>query len=150
MTTPNPSAMDQLSQTLKDGAYAAVGLGVLGFQRAQVRRHELTEQLKAQRGPLEQQMKALETQIWQLVALIEERLNPARPAIEVQLAGVRQQLVVLLKVLDEQLQPAREELERRVSEFEERLPEQARAALDSMRTAFVTNETALPNTERLD
>ncbi len=150
MTTPDTSPMDQLSQTLKDGAYAAVGLGVLGFQRAQVRRHELTEQLKAQRGSFEHQVKALEGQIRQLVALIEERLAPARPAMEAQLAGLREQLVVLLKTLDEQLQPARDELERRVSEFEERLPGQARAAFDSMRSAIAANETALRNAVGLD
>ncbi len=33
--------MDDVTDTLKDTAYVAVGLGVLAFQRAQVRRREL-------------------------------------------------------------------------------------------------------------
>ena len=40
--TPNMSAFSKgLTDLAKDAAYVAVGLGVLGFQRAQVRRVEL-------------------------------------------------------------------------------------------------------------
>jgi DNA anti-recombination protein RmuC len=115
----------QISETLRDGAYAVVGLGVLGFQRAQVRRHELTEQLRV-----------IEGQIRQLAQVIEERVNPAMPAIEAQLTILGQQLLELAKTFESQLQPAREEFERRVSELEERLPEPARSALVSVRNAL--------------
>lgn len=35
--------LDDLTDTLKDAAYVSVGLGVLAFQRLQVRRQELTK-----------------------------------------------------------------------------------------------------------
>ena len=115
----------QLGQALKDGAYAAVGLGVLGFQRAQVRRQELIEQLRAAEG-----------QLRQLAEQVEERVNPAIPVVEEQLNALGQQLVELAKTLETQLQPAREELERRVTELETRLPEPARSALVSVHNAL--------------
>lgn len=37
---------DELNQTLRDTAYVAVGFGLLGFQRAQVRRHELARRFQ--------------------------------------------------------------------------------------------------------
>ena len=36
---------DKVRTTAKEVAYTAIGLGVLGFQKAQVRRREVTEQL---------------------------------------------------------------------------------------------------------
>jgi hypothetical protein len=40
------------AESLKDAAYVAVGFSVLGFQRAQVRRRELTRQLRKERPEL--------------------------------------------------------------------------------------------------
>ena len=37
--------MADVTKTLKDAAYVVIGLGVLGFQKVQVRRNELTKQL---------------------------------------------------------------------------------------------------------
>ena len=48
-------AAEDLADALKEGAYIVVGLGVLGFQRAQVQRVELTKQFEAQT----EQMKTL-------------------------------------------------------------------------------------------
>lgn len=47
-------AAAEVNNALKEGAYVAVGLGVLGFQRAQVRRVELTKQLESQLSQLSQ------------------------------------------------------------------------------------------------
>lgn len=41
---------------LKDAAYTAVGLAVIGFQRAQVRRHELAKFLDAALDDLNQRL----------------------------------------------------------------------------------------------
>ena len=53
-----------VTKTLKDAAYITVGLGVIGFQRAQVRRQELTKQLNEQvsqtRGQVEKVAKDIE------------------------------------------------------------------------------------------
>ena len=45
-----------LQKTAKDAAYVAIGLGVIGWQRAQVRRRELEQQLRTPRVNLETQV----------------------------------------------------------------------------------------------
>ena len=45
--------MADTAKTLRDAAYVVVGAGVLAFQKAQVRRVELSKQLEAQRTLLE-------------------------------------------------------------------------------------------------
>jgi hypothetical protein len=97
--------MPDLRKSLQDAAYVAVGLGVIGFQRAQVRRQELTKQLDAQRQQLESQMGEARTQVQKLMLDVEERL-----------------------------QPLRTELEQRVTTFEELLPEQARGLVEQVLT----------------
>lgn len=38
--------MADLQKSLKDAAYIGIGFGVIGFQKAQVLRHDLTKQVK--------------------------------------------------------------------------------------------------------
>ena len=61
--------MADLQKTLKDVVYVAVGLGVIGFQRAQVRRQELTRQLNAQLANGSDLLQGLTRQV-------EERFQP--------------------------------------------------------------------------
>ena len=49
--------VDDLANVVKDAAYVSVGLGVIAFQRLQVRRNELT---KAMSGPVEEARGTLE------------------------------------------------------------------------------------------
>lgn len=51
--TQHRSFPDDVSKTARDAAYVAIGLGVLGFQRAQVRRRELMNQLGRASGDLQ-------------------------------------------------------------------------------------------------
>jgi hypothetical protein len=60
---------DTLKTSLKDGAYVAVGLGVIGFQQAQVRRRELQTQV-------EKGVAATRTQLRKLARGVEERAEP--------------------------------------------------------------------------
>jgi hypothetical protein len=75
-----------LTKTLKDAAYITVGLGVIGFQRAQVRRRELSQQLNTQlqetRGQVEKLAKDLEDRVEPVIGQFEERLPaPARDLV---------------------------------------------------------------------
>lgn len=60
--------VDDLTNAVKDAAYVSVGLGVIAFQRLQVRRNELS---KALSGPAEEARGTLEV----LGALVGERLK---------------------------------------------------------------------------
>jgi DNA anti-recombination protein RmuC len=56
---------------LKDAGYVAVGLGVIAFQRAQVRRRELEQQL----GDAGQRIERLSTSLEDQRKLVEERIE---------------------------------------------------------------------------
>jgi hypothetical protein len=60
--------VDDLANTIKDATYVSVGLGVIAFQRLQVRRNELA---KAISGPAEEARGTLEV----LGAVVSERLK---------------------------------------------------------------------------
>jgi CHASE3 domain sensor protein len=70
--------MTWVTEALKDATYVTVGLGVLGFQRAQVRRHELTKQLKPQIG--------------ELVTNVDQVIQPVRQEVEQRLDQVEDHL----------------------------------------------------------
>ncbi|MHB8670675.1 MAG: hypothetical protein ACYDAD_08985 [Acidimicrobiales bacterium] len=67
--------MPDLTKSLKDALSVTVGLGVLGFQRAQVRRRELTKQLE---GPIG----AYAGQIQRLVREVDGRVEPVLDQLE--------------------------------------------------------------------
>lgn len=67
--------VDDLTNAVKDAAYVSVGLGVIAFQRMQVRRNELT---KALNGPLDEARGTLEVLgalVGERVKLVEERIS---------------------------------------------------------------------------
>jgi len=44
--------VDELTDVVKDAAYVSVGLGILAFQRVQVRRNDLKKAVEARLGAL--------------------------------------------------------------------------------------------------
>jgi len=69
--------VDELTNAVKDAAYVSVGLGVIAFQRLQVRRNELA---KALSGPTEEARGTLEvvgTLLGERIKLVEERVAAA-------------------------------------------------------------------------
>lgn len=110
-----------VTQTMKDTAYVAVGLGVLGFQRAQVARRELTSTLNTDTGKLQAQVKA--------------QVEDVTSAVEAQISEVKTQLAKAVTSLEGTLEPVAKELEGRLDDVEERLPEQVKAVVASARQA---------------
>jgi len=108
-----------VTQTMKDTAYVAVGLGVLGFQRAQVARVELTKTLASDTSKLQAQVKA--------------QVEDVTGAVEAQLSEVKVQMAKAVTSLEESLEPVAKELDIRLDEVEERLPEQVRTIVASAR-----------------
>lgn len=67
--------VDDLANVIKDATYVSVGLGVIAFQRLQVRRNELA---KAISGPAEEARGTLEVLgavVGERVKLVEERIT---------------------------------------------------------------------------
>jgi hypothetical protein len=72
---PNP--VDDIPEAVKDLAYVSVGLGVLAFQRLQVRRQELR---KAMSGPADEARGTIEVLgalLGERVKMVEERIGSA-------------------------------------------------------------------------
>jgi hypothetical protein len=77
---------DEIGRRLREAVYVGVGLGVLAFQRAQVRRRELSALLDQRVGEsrtvvrsVEQGLIALDDRAAALEAMVFERLEPALP-----------------------------------------------------------------------
>jgi hypothetical protein len=69
--------VEDLANVVKDAAYVSVGLGLIAFQRLQVRRNELA---KAMSGPTEEARGTLEVLgalVGERVKLVEERVSAA-------------------------------------------------------------------------
>jgi recombinational DNA repair ATPase RecF len=81
-------AVADFNNALKEGAYVAVGLGVLGFQRAQVQRVELIKQLEAQW----EQLEGARVQLAEFAKTVDERVQPVRHQLDEQIERLEQYL----------------------------------------------------------
>jgi hypothetical protein len=96
-------AATEVNNAIKEGAYVAVGLGVLGFQRAQVQRVEWTRQVESQWEELSKLALKLNTEA-------EDYAQTARTQAESARGQWADQLTELSKRLDEVIAPARDQL----------------------------------------
>ncbi len=71
------SPIDDVADAVKDAAYVSVGLGVIAFQRLQVRRHELHRSLSSQAGAATGPLEVIGTLIADRVKVVEDRLGAA-------------------------------------------------------------------------
>ncbi|MGH9184764.1 MAG: hypothetical protein ACRD0U_02940 [Acidimicrobiales bacterium] len=97
---------EDLGKFVKDAFYVTVGLGVLGFQKAQVQRREFTQQLKGQVNDAREQFGSVSSFLENRVKVVEERLDDVEDRVE--------------DLLDQ---------------LEDRLPEQARDVAQQLRKA---------------
>ena len=74
--------IDDVANAVKDAAYVSVGLGVIAFQRLQVRRNELDKTLSEQAGTARSALDAVGALVGDRVKVVEERLSAvARPQL---------------------------------------------------------------------
>ena len=155
-------AATDFNNALKEAAYIAVGLGVLGFQRAQVQRVELMKLLEAQLAGLSSFSTTLNSQVETYVNTAREQLAEARaqlaklsteslpnlpnlnlPTELPDVAAVRTQLTELAKSVDEAVAPVRQQFEEQLDRLEEVLPQTARDFVQSVRGAAASQEQSL-------
>jgi hypothetical protein len=114
-------AVSDLNHALKEAAYVAVGLGLLAFQRAQVRRVELTKQFEEAR----------------------DQINTDQ--LETQWEAIRAQVVDMARLVDEWLVPARTQIGEQMDLWGTRLPEPARNLVRTVREAASSQEQNVRN-----
>lgn len=88
-----------VTRTLRDATYIAVGLGVISFQRAQVRRQELRSQLADQKAALEARTSDARAVVAELVKQADARIEPVLAAVEAQIDAVADRLPEQTKTL---------------------------------------------------
>lgn len=147
-------AAAELNNAVKEAAYVVVGLGVLGFQRAQVRRVELTKLLESQLAGLadasaqlgtqaESYFEAARAQLTEAqarLAKLSESVIPSLPSEVTDSAAVREQLAALAKSVDEAVAPVRQQFEEQLDRVEEVLPQTARDLVQTVRAAAAAQE----------
>ena len=69
------SPIDDVANAAKDAAYVTVGLGVIAFQRFQVRRNELSKRLTDQTGDAQGALEVVAALLNERVKAVEERLG---------------------------------------------------------------------------
>jgi hypothetical protein len=77
---------DELANRLKDAAYVAVGLGVLGAQRLLVGRREVARRV-------EPQVREAAAQLQRLAGVADQRVNPVLEQVEDRLPDATRTLV---------------------------------------------------------
>lgn len=67
--------IDEVAHVLQDAAYVSVGLGVIAFQRLQVRRNELAKAIGGPAGEARGTLEVLAELVGERVKLVEERVS---------------------------------------------------------------------------
>src|SRR3546814_15759033 len=70
-----------VTAAVEDAAYVSVGLGVLAFQRLQVRRNELKKQLSRSTDEARGTLEVVGALVGDRVKLVEERVDAAREQV---------------------------------------------------------------------
>lgn len=71
------SPLDEVAEAVKDAAYVSVGLGVIAFQRLQVRRTELNRTLADHRGEAQGALEVVGALVGERLKMVEERVSAA-------------------------------------------------------------------------
>jgi hypothetical protein len=132
----------ETEKSLRDSAYILVGLGVLSFQQAQVRRRELAKQF----GP----DSTLAAQVTETAEKVSAQLSGLGERVVADLGSSREQFSGLAKTIDEKVAPTRAQIDQQIDAFEERLPASARTVFSTVRAAMKTPEATLRNVVGLD
>lgn len=79
--------LDDIQNAVRDSFYVSIGLGVIAFQKAQVRRQELRKTLETNlgdaRGTVEESVKAVESRL----EVVEDRIDQVLDEVEERLPG---------------------------------------------------------------
>jgi ElaB/YqjD/DUF883 family membrane-anchored ribosome-binding protein len=104
ITTDVNRAAKDIAAIVADATYVVIGVAVLGFQRAQVRRYELNKRLAEPRGEFEDRVASIRSDVNQALQGLDSRVEE----------------------MAERVEDLIERIESVVAPFEERLPTQAR------------------------
>ena len=159
-TTEFNKLVAETEKSLRDTAYVLVGLGVLSFQQAQVRRRELAKHFQIDTS-LASQLNETAEKLGAQLSGTAEKWSGTAEKLGAQLSGVgervaadlganREQLINLAKSVDERVAPTRAQIDQQIDALEERLPASARNVFSSVRSAIKVPESTFRSAIGLD
>jgi hypothetical protein len=83
--------MPDVRKTLTDAGYIAIGLGVMGFQQAQVRRRELQERLESASGCVAERVRDARGQVTGLASELGTKVEPLVEQVQDRLGDLPEQ-----------------------------------------------------------
>ena len=112
---------EEITKTARDAAYVVVGLGVLGVQRAQVRRQELVKLLAEPKAQVEDAIGEVRGQITKSVKVVDDAVEQAIGRIEASFEPLEQRLPAqaqtLVKQAKTQARDARQQIRTRLAAY---------------------------------
>lgn len=81
-----------MQETMRDTTYTVLGLGLLGFQRAQVRRRQLERELRDPAGPVRTQLAGARGDLGRLVIELDHQIDPVLARVDRGLDAVEESL----------------------------------------------------------
>lgn len=105
-----PEISEELKKSVRDAAYVAIGLGVIGVQKAQVRRRELVQLLEARKGLLGQPLEEARKEVARRLTDLDEAVGRVFERIDKAVEPVAERLPEPAKTAIGQLRDTREHL----------------------------------------
>jgi hypothetical protein len=98
--------VEDITKVAKDALYITVGLGVIAFQKAQVQRRELGNQLRGQADGARSQLGSVTKLVDERVQSVEDRLDVLEDRLESLLDGIEERLPEQARDLAKQVRQA--------------------------------------------
>ena len=98
------------AKAVEDAAYVAIGLGVLGYQKVQVRRQELLAQLNSQRSTLDTPLTDVRQEVAKAWKEFDRNLSQVIERVDATFEPVEQRLPATAQAVVQQAKEARDQL----------------------------------------
>ena len=103
-------AAGDLTKVVQDAAYVAIGLGIMGFQQAQVRRKEMLDQIERQRSLIDAPMGDARKEFAKAVKELDRNLSVVIERFDASLEPISERLPAAAQVIVQQARDARDQL----------------------------------------
>ncbi len=101
---------DEITKAATDAAYVAIGLGVIGFQKAQVRRQEFKSQFENRRSAFETPMKDFRKEFGKAVKELDKTVGQVFERVDATFEPVSERLPAGAQAIVHQFKETREQL----------------------------------------